>query len=62
FACKYQAGETVRHTDKNAGVRCRKKQMPLCNEVDTDSIRFRKKADFRRACVSLRESLKNLFR
>jgi len=48
FLPGYQAGETARHTDGNAGVRCRKKQMPLCNEVDTDFIRFRKEADFRR--------------
>jgi hypothetical protein len=32
-----QAGETVRHTDGGAGLRCRKKRRPLCNGVDTGS-------------------------
>ena len=31
-----QAGETARHADEGAGVRCRKKRMPSCNEADTD--------------------------
>ena len=53
---KFQAGETARHTDGGAGVRCRKKRMPSCNEADTDwdeSIDYqhypaRKGADVRR--------------
>ena len=32
-----QAGETVRHTVGNVGVRCGKKRMSTCNGLDTAS-------------------------